>query len=463
MRKLTLLSCLFFGLLFGQTVDVVDIIAFQQLSGRVKSDGKICGLDDLQNKIVSVFPNSILIGLGNNYSGSFSSFRGDGQSFAAKLQKLNLKLNLISGEDLVFGLKEYLEFNKTSNSAVLCTNLKSEKKRGLQGISSTCLLEKNGYKILFVGGCAENLFINADITTTPLAEAVEAKISEIVSGGVIPNAIIVMLDIPASFDTFTRQILDDALRKISKIDGISAIFVNDNKSSSYSTNAGSVPIISTSVQEGEISLVKLSFDPKFRFLSSASSEIINLERTNEGNVIAENYESIATAASDISSKPTRVKFPTPLGKIVCRNLAESSKIDFVVIPQSIFKNSLSKDNVSDKDIYQIFETDHRLLTAKVSGKELKEIYSLILFQNKRYQYFAPELKSNQNEITSIKHSGFFGLSPVKDDAQYSVLTTQEGFDEFLVNGDKKSALKKSLVTSLLEELRGKILSAEPQN
>ena len=460
MRKLTLLFCLCFGLLFGKSLAEVDIVAFQQLAGRTNTAESDYGFNELYSKISSKFPNSIIVGLGNNYYGSFSSLRNKDKSIAIELKKLNADLCLLSGEDLICGLKDYLEYNDIAGIKTLGANLKSNKEKNLKGIFPSFTIEKSGYKILFIGGCSENLFINEEISTSSIAKAVEAKISEAVRTKNIPNAVVVLLDIPNSFDAFGRQITNEALRKVSKIDGVSAIIMNDNKSSSYSTKTKSIPLINTSMQEGTISHVKLSFDPKFKFLASASSEIITLKKNTTST---ETPEIIATSNSVISHKSTRKKPISPLGKIVCRNLAESSGADFVVLPQNIFKNSLPNGKVSDKDVYQIFKTDHRLFTAKVSGKKLKEIFELIIFKNKRYQYYAPELKHNQSEITSLKSSGFFGLSQVKDYSQYSVVTTQEGFDEFLTDGNKKNSLNKSLVSSLLEELRGKILSAEPQN
>ncbi len=460
MRLFGLLLFLVFCPLWAEDFDKIRIIAFDNLQGRVQTTQQGLGASDLADYISFDYRQPIVVSLGDNYFGSFNSFEDKGLAVAKILQKIDVRYTLLSSLDLCFGLEQYQKINAYAKIKTLGTNLQSENSKKLRNFPKSSLVTHKGIKILFLGGYTQDFFVNNDIQTTSLAASIEAELKKILASETqnLPNAIILMLNFPDGFDTFSKRAQDKELEKVCQIKGISAILISD-KNRSYFARINGTPIISSSLQKNEVSQIDLEFKPKFKFLTSAQAQIVTIP-ASASQETPQKSKTIATCGEELSDKAAKKDFRTPLGSFICRAVAENQSADFALLPQNIFLQPLQKGNVTALDIYNLFGKNYRLFTAKISGKELKQILQKILFETKNYQIYAPELKYDKSKIVSLQTAGLFGFSPVKDDKFYTVLTTQQGFVEFLGNAKDKEVCKKSLVSSLLDELDGKEINAK---
>ena len=402
----------------------------------------------------------MIISLGDNYQGSFDSHQDKGEKVARLLKELGAGYTLLSDLDLCLGIKQYQKNNTLSGITTLATNLQSQKLKELSKFPQHTFVVKNGFKILFLGGYNQDFFVNQDVQNSSLAAAIKKEIEKIFSSKTqeSPNAIILLLKMPDGFDSFSKKIKKKELEEVCQIKGISAIFISDDQHSSYLTRVKGTPIISTSLKDNQISQLDLEFKPKFKFLTLAQAKIVTIKPATFAKSSVYQGTPLATCQTTLENKPTDKSLRTPLGNTICRTLFENRSADFVLLPSSIFQKSLEKGKVTDKDIYNIFGRDHRLFTAKISGKEIKEAFGQIIFTSKDYQFYAPELKFDAKEIFSLKSAGLFGLSPVKEKKLYTVLTTQEGLNQFLQNAEKKRVCNKGLLRSLLDEIENKNIS-----
>ncbi len=462
MRLLPLALCLCCSLLWAISPKEVRIIAFDKLQGRTTTNEEGLGLQELQDYLSLDYHKPLVISLGDNYLGSFTSLTDKGKKIAKELKTLGVSSTLLNSQDLCYGIEQYRSNCFYSGITTLSTNLTSQKKKYLDKFPKIFYTVKNGYKIAFLGGYSQDFFVNRKIQTEPLAKSIEREIKKILqsSSEERPNAIILLLRLSGGFDSFSKKISSKELEDVCKIKGISAILISD-ENSSYQGRIKGTPIISSSLADNEITQLDLQFNPKFKFLTSIQAKIIPINTSLLGKYSSKpntKKRTIAFSDEKLENKADKKDFRTPLGNFVCHTLFENISTDFVLLPKNIFAQPLPKGKITDADIFQVFQRDYRLFTAKISGKKLKEILSKIIFNSEDYQIFAPELKYDSNKIASLKCSSIFGLSPVKNEKFYTVLTTQEGLTDFLKEAEEKMVCNKSLVNSLINELDGKEIS-----
>ncbi len=462
MRLLCLSFCLCCSLLWAGSPTEVRIIAFDKLQGRLTTSKEGLGGQELNDYLSLDYHKPLIISLGDNYLGSFESLIDKGKDIARKLKSLDVRTTLLGSQDLCYGIEQFNKNCLYAKITALSTNLTSQNNKHLIGLPKTVCVVKNGYKIAFLGGYSQDFFVSRKVRTEPLAETIATEVQKMIKlpDEERPHAIILLLNFSDGFNSFSKKFISKELEETCKIKGLSAILISDKNSSSYQSRIKGTPLISTSLTNNEITQLDLHFNPKFKFLTSIQTKIvpINTALLGKSSPKTTKRKAIAFSTEKIENKADKKVFRTPLGNFVCHALYENISSDFVLLPSEIFHTSLPKGKITDDDIFQIFQRDYRLFTAKISGKKLREILSNIVLRSKDYQIFAPDLQYNKSKIVSLKSSGFLGLSPVDDDKLYTVLTTQKGFKKFLKDAKKKDVCDGSLVNSLIDELDGEEIS-----
>ncbi len=481
---LVIVTCFISLLIFAKEI---SIISFNDYHGRFVEVDKSVGLAKfataVKDQVKAADGNAIVVSGGDNYQGTALSVLTHGAPVNDLIKELGVKLSAVGNHEFDWGQKYFKIWQKNGNFTYLACNIFNTKTGKLVDWAKPYkILEVDGVKVAFIGistletmyivqkSKLKGIIIDKDVSSAQ-------KWIDFLKAGKAPEGrpdVIIALTHLASYqDEKTGKITGDELVSIcTKTKGFDVV-ISAHTHQYVCGEVNKIPVVQAMWGGEALAVLKITLTDN-NVLESIKPEVVRLYKIadqlkpdKETQAILDKYKKeypsifkvIGKAEGEMSQDAEGND--SSMGYWITKSMAQETYTQIAFINSGGIRDEIRKGNITVEDIFNVSPFDNKIVTMKLSGKDLQRVVEHCFGQGQGSwgndmfgQFYGLKVNydSSAKYGNKVLSMSLLNNKPIEMNQYYTVSAIDfiyAGGDKFDFKGAKDVIITKKLLRNLL--------------